>query len=176
VKKMKSKKLLVWVGLVVLVALVAVPGSAVARASRIEFTGIEVPLGPPVNYGDWIERPSGNVHVRSMTTVYQELATDARMSGLNTSTMNANWGPDYAGPMWGASESVLADSAECPGGGVWQGTWTGMMNVDGSYTYSAVGRGVSGCVAGLHFSLTALNLGTGEPTAYTGEILDPHGE
>jgi hypothetical protein len=111
-----------------------------------------------------------------MTTVYQEVATDPRMSGLNTSVMNANWGPDYAGPMFGEAESVLADGEECPGGGVWRATWTGTMNVDGSYTYSAVGKGVSGCVAGLRFSLIAFGPGGDAPTTYTGEILDPHGE
>jgi hypothetical protein len=172
---MKRKSLLVWVVLVVLVALVTVPGSAAAGASRVAFTGTEMAV-ELVAEGDWIFLPSGNVHVRGVTTVYQETASDWRMSGLNTGVMNANWGPDFAGPMWGTSESVLDDSADCPGGGIWQCTWTGMMNVDGSYTYNAVGRGVSGCVAGLHFSLTAFNPGTGELTTFSGEILDPHGE
>jgi hypothetical protein len=111
-----------------------------------------------------------------MATQYLEVATDPLMSGLNTSVMNANWGPDLAGPMWGTSKSVLEDSTECPGGGIWQGTWTGMMNVDGSYTYDAVVRGVSGCVAGLHASLTAFNSGGDALTTYTGQILDPRGE
>ena len=173
---MKRKSLLAWVVLVVLLTLVLVPGSASAGASRVEFTGIEVPTGPPVDYGDWIELPSGNIHVRGMTTVYQEIASDWRMSGLNTVVMNANWGPDYAGPMWGTNEFVLGDSAECPGGGVWQGTWTGNMNIDGSYSYKAVGRGVSGCVAGLHFSLEAFYSPSAGATTFSGEILDPQGE
>ena len=172
---MKGKRLLVGLVLVLLAALVTVPGTAAAGASRVAFTGTEVPVAP-VAEGVWIFLPSGNVHVRGMATQYLELATDPRMSGLNTSVMNANWGPDFAGPMWGTFESVLGDSTDCPGGGVWQGTWTGMMNVDGSYSYSSVGRGVSGCVAGLHVSLTAFNPGTGQLTTYSGEILDPHGE
>jgi|GEM_PF-1228550 len=171
---MKRKSLLVWVGLVALVALVLMPGSAAAVVSRVVFTGIEVPVAL-VTEGEWTF-PGGNVHVRGMTTEYQEVASDWRMSGLNTSVMNANWGRDFAGPMWGTSESVLSDSGDCPGGGVWQGTWTGMMSVDGSYTYSAVGKGISGCVAGLRFSLTAFNPGGEAPTTYTGEILNPHGE
>ena len=172
---MKRKRVLAWVGLVALVALVLAPGSAAARATRIGFSGYEVPTGPP-DYGEWIELPSGNVHVRGMTTVYEEVATDPRMSGLNTSTMNANWGPDFSGPMFGKAESVLAASAECPGGGVRRATWTGMMNAGGSYTYSAAGKGVSGCVAGLRFWLTAFNPGGDALTTYTGEILEPHGE
>lgn len=172
---MKGKSLLVGVVLVMLLGLVAVPGSAAAGASRVAFTGTETAV-ELVAEGDWIFLPSGNVHVRGATTVYQEAATDWRMSGLNTGVMNANWGPDFAGPMWGTFESVLAETGECPGGGIWQGTWTGTMNVDGSYTYAAVGRGVSGCVAGLHVSLTASNPGTGEQTTFSGEILDPHGE
>jgi hypothetical protein len=172
---MKRKSVLAWLGLVALIALVLAPGSAAAVATRVEFSGSEVPAGPP-DFGDWIELPSGNVHVRGMTTVYQEFASDWRMSGLNTSVMSANWGPDFAGPMWGTSKSVLEDSPECPGGGIWQGTWTGTMNVDGNYTYSAVGKGISGCVEGLHFSLIAFNPGGDALTTYTGEILDPHGE
>jgi hypothetical protein len=175
-KTMKRKSLSAWVGLVVLVALVLVPGSAAARASRVEFSAIEVPTGPPVDHGDWTELPSGNIHVRGMASVYQEVATDPRISGLNTVVMNANWGPDFAGPMWGTSENVLADSADCPGGGIWQGNWTGMMNADGSYSYHAVLQGVSGCVAGLHASLIAFNPGGEALTTFTGEILDPHGE
>jgi hypothetical protein len=173
---MKRKRVLAWVGVMVLVALLLLPGSAAARATRVGFSGYEVPTGPPVDHGEWTELPSGNIHVRGMTTVYQEVATDPRMSGLNTSLMNANWGPDYAGPMWGTSESVLPASTECPGGCVWKGTWTGTMNVDGSYSYRAVLRGVSGCVAGLHASLMAFNPGGEALTTYTGEILDPHGE
>jgi hypothetical protein len=172
---MKRKSVLVWLGLVVLVALLLVPGSAAAVATRVGFSGYEVPVAA-VAEGEWTFLPSGNVHVRGMATEYLEVATDPRMSGLNTSVMNANWGPDFAGPMWGTSESVLADSAECPGGGIWQGTWTGMMNVDGTYTYSAVGKGTSGCVEGLRFSLIAFNPGGEALTTYTGEILDPHGE
>jgi hypothetical protein len=172
---MKRRSVLAWLGVVVLVALVLVPGSAAAVATRVEFTGIEVPV-VLVAEGEWTFLPSGNVHVRGMTTQYLEVATDPRMSGLNTAVMNANWGPDFAGPMYGTCEPVLANSAECPAGGVWQCTWTGMMNVDGSYTYSAVGKGISGCVAGLRFSLVAFNPGGEALTTFTGEILDPHGE
>jgi len=178
---MSMKRLLVCVGSLVLVALIALPGSAAARASRIAFEGNDVPTGPPIDWGDWNTLPSGNVHVRGMTsvyttTMYQEPPSDWRVSGLNTVVMNANWGPDYAGPMWGTSENVLFDSEFCPGGGVWQGTWRGVQSADSSYTYLAVAKGVSGCVEGMHLSLTAFNPGNNALTTYSGEILDPHGE
>jgi hypothetical protein len=173
---MKRQSMFAWVALIVLVALVMVPGWAAARASRVEFTGTEVSLGPPVDHGVWTELPSGNVHVRGMTSLYQEEATDQRMSGVTTSVMNANWGPDYAGPMWGTSQTVIADSAQCPGGGVWQGRWAGLRNADGTYAYHVAGQGVSRCVAGMHFGLTAFYPGTGDSTLTGGEILDPHGE
>jgi hypothetical protein len=172
---MKRKGLLMWVVLTLLIALMMAPGSVMARADRVEFTGTEVPVGL-VDEGIWSFLPSGNVHVRGMTTAYQELATDPRMAGLNTATMNANWRPDFSGPMWGTSESVISDSADCPGGGVWRGTWTGTMNADGSYSYRAVGKGLSGCVEGLLYTLIAVSPGGGALTTYTGEILDPHGE
>jgi hypothetical protein len=174
-RAMKRKSLLGWIILVLLVTLTMAPGSAAARAVRVEFTGTEGP-GNVVYGGIWTFLPSGNVHVRGMTTEYQELATDPRMSGLNTAVMNANWGPDFAGPMWGTNESVIPDGADCPGGGVWQGTWTGKAYADGSYSYRAVGRGIAGCVAGLKFSLAAANPGDGSETTYSGVILDPHGE
>jgi hypothetical protein len=171
---MKFKKVLVLVVLICLVLLAMVPGSVMARAVRTEFTGIEVPAGPP-DFGEWKTLPSGNVHVRGMTTVYLEQVTDPRMAGLNTVVMNANWGPDYTGPMWGTNESVIDSSAECLGGGTWRGTWTGTMNGDGSYSYDAVGHGVSGCVEGLHFWLTGENPGGDSFTTIVGMILDPHG-
>ena len=173
---MKRKSLMVSVVLVLLVSLALLPGSAAAQASRVEFSGIEVPMGPPIDYGDWVELPSGNVHVRGMVSQYEEAASDPRMSGVAMVVMNANWGPDYAGPMWGTSELLVSDSEGCEGGGVWRATWTGTMNSDGSYSYRAVGKGVEGCVEGLHFSFIAANPGGGGFTTCTGEILDPHGE
>jgi hypothetical protein len=172
---MKHKSLLGWIVVVLLVTLTMAPGSAVARAIRVEFTGTEG-AGTVIDGGIWAFLPSNNVHVRGMTTVYEEEATDPRMSGQNTVVMNANWGPDFAGPMWGTCDIVLQDGEECPGGGVWQGSWTGTSYADGSFSYRAVGRGVSGCVAGLKFNLVAANPGSGDVTTYSGEILDPHGE
>lgn len=172
---MKGKSLLVWVVLTLLIALMMAPGSTMAQADRAEFAGTEVPVGL-LDEGIWVFLPSGNVHVRGMTTLYQEMASDPRMSGLNTVVMNANWSPYFSGPMWGTSESVISDSADCPGGGFWRGTWTGTMNADGSYSYRAIGKGLSGCVEGLLYTLIATNPGGGELTTYTGEILDPKGE
>jgi hypothetical protein len=80
--------------------------------------------------------------------VYQELTTDPRTSGANTVVMNANWGPDYAGPMWGTHRSEVNPSPDCEQGGVWEGTWTGTMNIDGSYTYHAVGKVFPGAYQG----------------------------
>jgi hypothetical protein len=173
---MKGKRVLACVVPILMVALMMPAGLACAKAVRVEFTGIEVPLGPPLEYGIWSELPSGNVHGRGMVSQSQEIASDPRMSGVNTVVMNANWGRDGAGPMWGTNRSQVPPSLNCEQGGVWEGSWTGMMNADGSYSYRAVGRGVSGCVEGLRFSLSAANPGGGQLTAYTGEILDPHGE
>ena len=170
---MKRKSVWALVVFIILVALVIMPGLADARTSRVEFTGTET-VDALLADGDWTF-PDGNVHVRGRVTRYLEVTTDPRKSGLNTVVMNANWGPDFAGPMWGTSESVVWDSPGCPGGGIWRSTWAGMLNPDGSYTYSAVGRGVSGCVAGLHSSRTAYSPGTGATTV-SGEILDPWGE
>jgi hypothetical protein len=74
--------------------------------------------------------------------------------------------------MWGTFHNEVAPSPDCKGGGVWEGTWTGTMGTAGSCSWRAVGRGVSGCVEGLHVSYVA-DCGV-YPTTFTGTILDPY--
>jgi hypothetical protein len=149
----------------VILTLVAVlliaPGSVTAKATRIECTGTET-LIEYLDPGAWTY-PGGNIHVRGMVELYEELSTCPQMTGMNTVTMNANWDADLAGPIWGTTIMEISD------GGVWETTWQGNTYADGSYSYQVVGRGVAGSVVGLHLRLSATN------SEWTATILDPHG-
>lgn len=162
---MQGKRLIVGVMVTLSVVLLMAPGSVMARATRIDCTGTEtfVALLDP---GLWTE-PGNNIHVRGMVSQYQEDSSCPELVGLNTTTMNANWNANYAGHMWGTSYHETAY-------GIWEGTWQGMMNADGSYTYEAVSHGITGAVAGMHLRLTAISI-PGELTVVNGTILDPHG-
>jgi hypothetical protein len=79
--------------------------------------------------------PGGNIHIRGMVNQYQEGSTDPRNVGINTVTINANWKPDYTGPMWGTFH-LLTDE-----GGEWYGSWNG-TNSAGGADYHAIGNGI----------------------------------
>ncbi|UCH60846.1 MAG: hypothetical protein JSV61_05020 [Anaerolineales bacterium] len=93
-----------------------------------------------LNPGVWTF-PDGNVHVRGMVLRTRNNASDPRDQGYNTIVMNANWGKDGAGPMWGTF------SLETDEGGLWKGTWAGRDTEQGSW-YNAVGDGY-GLYAGM---------------------------
>ncbi|HSF80557.1 MAG TPA: hypothetical protein VLA49_04965 [Anaerolineales bacterium] len=85
--------------------------------------------------------PDGNVHIRGMVILAREEAPDPRDQGYNTVVVNANWGKDGSGPMWGTFRM------ETDEGGLWKGTWAGMDTGQGSW-YNAVGDGF-GLYAGM---------------------------
>ncbi len=78
--------------------------------------------------------PDGNVHIRGMVIQALEDAPDPRNQGINTIVVNANWGKDGTGPMWGTFHMVTDE------GGTWKGTWAGRDTGQGSW-YNAVGNG-----------------------------------
>ena len=163
---MKGLRLSVWVVFALVAGLLMVPGQAAARATRIECSGTETPLGPPLDLGTW-RYPGNNIHVRGMVTQYQEVSSNCpQIAGINTVTVNFNVDASFSGPMWGTSRG----ETDYGGGGIWEGAWVGRLNADGSSYYQAVAHGVSGSVAGLRMMLTADN---GE---WTATILDPRGE
>ena len=161
---MKGQKLSVWVILTLVAVLLVAPGSVAAKATRIECTGTETLVGY-LDPGTWTY-PGGNIHVRGMVNQYEERSSCDQMNGINTVTINANWDANYAGPMWGSSRL----ETDFGGGGVWETTWHGRTYPDGSSSYQAVGRGVSGSVSELHLRLSATN------SEWTATILDPHGD
>ena len=158
---MKGQKLSVWVILTLVAVLFVAPGSVAAKATRIECAGTETLIGY-LDPGDWTY-PGSNIHVRGMVELYEDVSTCPQLTGMNTVTMNANWDSNFAGPIWGKTIMETLD------GGVWETTWHGSTDADGSYSYQVVGRGVAGSVVGLHLRLSATN------SEWTATILDPHG-
>ena len=162
---MKGLRLSVWVVFALVAGLLMVPGQAAARATRIECSGTEVPLAV-LDPGTW-RYPGNNTHVRGMVSQYEEVSSNCpQIAGINTVTVNFNVDASFSGPMWGTSRA----ETDYAGGGIWEGTWVGRLNADGSSYYQAVSHGVSGSVAGLVMKLTSDN------GAWTATILDPHGE
>ncbi len=155
--------------LALVLSLLAVPAVASAKATVKHCIGTEILL-ELLDPGVWTF-PNGNIHVRGMTSLYEEVMDCPEVSGINTVIMNANWDENYAGPIWGTS--ILETPSD--GGGVWHTTWHGKTFADGTFYYKGVGRGVSGSVEGLKLRIYAYANPDGSTTAEI-VVLDPHGD
>ena len=85
--------------------------------------------------------------------------------------MNANFNEYWVGPMWGTSHS----ETDYGGGGVWEGTWHGALNADGTCHYRSVSHGISGSVAGLILTVVA-DCSDPDVTTFTATLLNPGGK
>jgi len=164
---MKGKKMIVVIVLAGMLLALAAP--VAAEDNILNCTGTEhfyAFLSP----GDW-KPVDGHVRVRGMMMQYKEEATCPQAAGINTVVINANWTENQIGPMWGTAHS------ETPygGGGIWEGTWQGKTNADGSSSYRGVSQGVSGSVEGLIMWFEA-HTAPGGVTQLTYTLRDPGGE
>ena len=168
---MKKRKTFVWVVLTLIVMLGLSAGSVMAEATKTDFAGTSILVDIP-DWGIWTF-PGGNVHVRGLVQVLAQEATDPRLSGINTTVINGNWDSNFSGPMWGTNRLEV----EYGGGGVWEGTWTGMHGAEGEASFlTSVAHGVAGSVQGLKLEVEVVFPADGGPAIVTGTILDPHGE
>ncbi len=103
--------------------------------------------------------------VRALNRIDSE---DPAMAGWMTVDLNANLGPDYAGPVWGKL-SIQLDV-----GGVWEGTWEGIRErvadqsiwtADIRLTLHGQGGNIDGMQAKCTEQITAL---TAMPVLYKG--------
>jgi hypothetical protein len=169
-RQMKGKRQLIFVIVAFIAAFALVTGSVAAKATRTEYIGINTRL-PPLDMGTWTY-PGGNVHMRGMVIqIYQE-ATDPRCTGLKTGIANANWDENMTGRVWGTARLVVDG-----GGGVWEGTFYGVIHADGSESVRATVHGIEGPVKGLKIKAVGeFPADQSQPGIETGVILDPHGE
>ena len=167
---MARRKLAALLAMALVLSLLIAPATAGARAIRIPCDGVETWLAD-LDPGVW-SFPGGNIHVRGMVSQYEETSTCPQIAGVNTVTKDFNFDANFNGPMHGTAQLETGYN----GGGVWETTWHGAIEADGSVWYEAVGQGVSGSVRGLKMRLVAT--GSMDPTApsvWQAEILDPHG-
>lgn len=156
---MKTQKRLILTILTVVGLFLAFAAPIAAQASVTEIAGTESCF--PSDVGIWTF-PAGNVHVRGMVLLCREESSDPRGTGDNTVVLNANWDSGSLGPMWGTYHF------ETDEGGVWEGTWEGMVTTNGSqYHATATGRGV---YEGMKQWVDSAN------GVWRGRILDPHGD
>ena len=132
-----------------------------------------VPTGDPVQ-----PCPAGSrTHLRGTVIISQLISMDARMTGLMTIELNANWDADFSGPLWGTF-SMAVDS-----GGTWEGTWQGLRERiaedQWAGTLHVIGKGYGGIVDGMKLMAEDQIVSfTAAPIAYLGmiegRIVDPN--
>jgi hypothetical protein len=148
-------------------------GVATAGATQTTFTGQEFWVADVPNVGR-VSFPDGNFHARGLQSIYTDVASDPRLSGVTTITINYNFRPApapvyWTGPMWGTFHTENA-------AGFWDGTWTGERDEHGFAIIRAVGHG-GGAYTGLHEELLSQRLSP-DPTApstFSGRILEAGG-
>ncbi len=106
--------------------------------------------------------------VRGQVVQFREDSTDPRTTGLNTVTANANQHADGIMEAWGSS------SFQVDGGGVWEGTWHGVLNLNTfSASINGVEHGSGGIVDGLQLLVDGVYTPGSPAGAVTYRILTP---
>ena len=166
---MKHSKFLTLLVLV-LVAVLLFPSTAMAGAQRTTFTGTSN-FGETLNAGEWTYLPSGNVLARGIVETYHDVNTDPRVTGLETIVSNGNFRPapsselGLAGHLWGTFHIENE-------GGTWNGIFTSEITEGGEYFYRGVAHG-SGGYDGLTAHFEAYRNGHSGPFTINGWILEP---
>lgn len=163
-----KKRVLVLIA--VMAALLLVAGPVAAKATMTEFTGTETPRPIPVDPGT-VTFPGGNIHIRGLVAVDDEVSDDPRMTGEATVYANANLDADGFGRLWGTWTLTPEPFEE----GSWVGTFTGTFHADGSKSFRCVGDG-RGAFEGLETMFTIEYAPGALVGQSSGRILDPHGQ
>jgi hypothetical protein len=119
----------------------------------------------PVDPGTITPVPGG-IRLRGAINIYHIDASDERITGDYTITLNANWDMDYAGPVWGSF------TCDRPDGGEWSGVFYGWRYKVGAAEWKAVfhefGYGSAGNIEGLRFK--SIEVAQSTPTTFSGSI------
>lgn len=151
-------------------AVLAAPGTAVARAEFTEYTGVETWLsGGPIFDG---VDPTKPVLQLGVASVWEDVTTDARTTGVTTVSgkLTVTDPVTFSGPMHGTSLTVVTGNGY---EGTWEGTWQGKL-INGVGFFKAVAHG-TGDLAGLKMEAEFTGTEPGGPVYMEGRILDPHG-
>ena len=163
------KRALVLMIAVGLLAAIAIPGTALAKAEFTEFTGTETQIGggPDFTYVDW-SKPVLQVPLES---IFEDVTTDPRTTGTTyvSGKLTITDVATFTGTMHGTYLTmVTGDGYE----GTWEGTWTGKL-VNGISYFTAVGHG-TGDLEGLKARTTFTGSESGLINM-EGRILNPPG-
>ena len=151
-------------------ALLAIPGTALARAEFTEYTGTETHVsGGPIFDGVDLTKPVVHVAVES---VWDDVTTDARATGRThvSGSLTLTDMASFTGTMRGTSLTVV-DNDEYEG--TWVGTWEGKL-VAGVSFFKAVAHG-TGDLAGMKMMAVFTGTEAFGPVNIEGRTLDPHG-
>lgn len=161
----KAFALIVAVGL--MAALLAVPGTALGKATSTDYTAVEEQIaGPIFGPADWT-KPVVQVDFES---IFEDDATDPRASGLTyvSGKLSIKDVATFTGTMHGTSVTVVTGNGY---EGTWVGRWHGKLLGFGASTYKAVAHG-TGDLAGMKMFV---QYDSAAVPNMTGRILDPHG-
>jgi len=112
---------------------------------------------------------TSRTHLRNTEIISEVYSMDARVTGLMTVVLNANWNTDFEGPVWGTFSFAVEN------GGTWFGTWQGLRKrVDEDEwtgTLHVIGKGYGGIVDGMKLMAEdRITSFTPAPIAYFGVI------
>ena len=130
-----------------MVALLAIPGTAFSRATFTRYTATETQLDGP----NFESVPTEGEPVK-FTSVFEDRATDPRASGITSvsGTITFTDLATFTGTMRGTSlTDVTGEGYE----GTWVGRWRGRLTGGGESVYWAVARG-TGDLVGMRMFMT----------------------
>ncbi len=145
-------------------AVLAAPGTAVARAEFTEYTGVETQIGGgPIWDGVDVTKPVIQVELES---VFEDVTTDPRTTGTTyvSGKLTITDFATFTGIMHGTSVTEVDG---------YEGTWQGKM-INGVGFFKAVAHG-TGDLAGLKMKAVFTGTVPFGPVNIEGRILEPHG-
>lgn len=150
-----------------LAALLAVPGTALAKAEFTEYTGTETRI--PDSFTVLSIHGTDVVQMR-FTSEWNDVTTDARATGRTVVTGHLTLTDPATGTgvMRGTAVTYVTGQYE----GTWESTWQGRL-IYGVGFFEAVGHG-TGDLAGLKMKATFTGVDP-DNVNIEGRILDPHG-
>jgi hypothetical protein len=151
-------------------AVMASPGTALARAEFTEYTGVETQIGGgPIFDGVDLTKP---VVQFDLDSVFEDVTTDPRASGTTyvSGKLTVKDMATFSGTMHGTSLTVVTGNGY---EGTWEGTWQGEL-INGVGFFKAVAHG-TGDLAGLLMKAEFTGNEAFGPVNIEGRILDPHG-
>ena len=138
---MKYPKFLSMFVFVMIAALLTV-SPAMASAQGTAFTGTAI-FSESINPGEWTYLPGGIIQARGIVDVFQDVSSDPRVSGVETTIYNGSFKSTPSSPI-GLSGRIWGTTHIENAGGSWDGSWTAEITENGEYFARGVAQGSGG--------------------------------